>query len=194
MFDSRRDCNRRLPFAPRRVAKTFFLENDLSPAAHAEGFITVYADLWLSETAPLDAINHSLEEALDELMVPTTAVGKIAKTPVKKVGAMGASVEFGDELKPRARPAQPELRLDSLVGRLATVAGKRVLLMLDEIQALSALPNVDSIIATLRAVLQKRKSKFPRCSTGRGRCCCKSPGVTRHSVRAPCKRYVPPPT
>jgi hypothetical protein len=34
-------------FAPRRVGKTFFLENDLSPAAHAEGFITVYADLWL---------------------------------------------------------------------------------------------------------------------------------------------------
>lgn len=34
-------------FAPRHVGKTLFLENDLSPAAHAEGFITVYADLWL---------------------------------------------------------------------------------------------------------------------------------------------------
>ena len=153
-------------FAPRRVGKTFFLENDLSPAAHAEGFITVYADLWLHKTAPLDAINHSLEEALDELTVPTTAVGKIAKTPVKKVGGMGASLEFGDEPKPRALPAQPELRLDSLVGRLATVAGKRVLLMLDEIQALSALPNGGSIIATLRAVLQKRKKQVSAVFTG----------------------------
>ena len=80
-------------FAPRRVGKTFFLENDLSPAAHAEGFITVYADLWLHKTAPLDAINHALEEALDELTVPTTTVGKIAKAPVRKVGGLGASLE-----------------------------------------------------------------------------------------------------
>ena len=111
-------------FAPRRVGKTFFLENDLSPAAHAEGFITVYADLWLHKTAPLDAINHALEEPLDELTVPTTTVGKIAKTPVRKLGGLGASLEFGEEPKPRQLPAQPELRLDSLVGRLATAAGR----------------------------------------------------------------------
>ena len=98
------------------------------PAASAEGFITVYADLWLHKTAPLDAVNHALEEALDELAVPTTTVGKIAKTPVKKVGGLGASLEFGDEPKPRQLPVQPELRLDSLVGRLATTAGRRVLL------------------------------------------------------------------
>ena len=117
----------------------------------------MYADLWLHNAAPLDAINHSLEEALDELTVPPTALGKLAKTPVRKVGGMGASLEFGDEPKPRPLPAQPELRLDSLVGRLATAAGKRVLMMLNEIQVLSALPNGDSIIATLRAVQQKRK-------------------------------------
>ena len=75
---------------------------------------------------------------------------------MKKVGGLGASLEFGDEPKPRQLPAQPELRLDSLVGRLATTAGKRVLLMLDEIQALSALPNGDSIVATLRAVLLRK--------------------------------------
>src|SRR5258707_15189484 len=57
-------------FAPRRVGKTFFLENDLSPAAHAEGFITVYADLWLHKTAPLDAINHALEEFAQLLDFP----------------------------------------------------------------------------------------------------------------------------
>jgi hypothetical protein len=33
------------------------------PAAHGEGFITAYADLWC-KTALLDAINHALEEAL----------------------------------------------------------------------------------------------------------------------------------
>ena len=153
-------------FAPRRVGKTFFLDYDLSPAAHAAGFMTVYADLWLHKTAPLDAINHALEEALDELTVPTTAVGKMAKTPVRKLSGLGASLELGDEPKPRPLPAQPELRLDSLIGRLATVAGKRVLLMLDEIQALSALPNGDSIVATLRAVLQQRRKQVSAVFTG----------------------------
>ncbi len=101
-------------FAPRRVGKTFFLENDLSPAAHAEGFITVYADLWLHKTAPLDAINHALEEALDELTVPTTTVGKIAKTPVRKVGGLGASLEFGDDKPPMGTLRLPSTRLGVL--------------------------------------------------------------------------------
>lgn len=38
--------------------------------------------------------------------------------------------------------------------------------MLDEIQALSALPNGDSIVATLRAVLQKRKKQVSAVFTG----------------------------
>src|SRR6266404_9847222 len=111
-------------FAPRRVGKTFFLENDLSPAAHAEGFITVYADLWLHKTAPLDAINPALEEALEELTVPTTTVGKIAKTQVKKIGGLGASLEFGDEPQRRNLPDTPELRFDTLITRLAKQSGK----------------------------------------------------------------------
>jgi hypothetical protein len=80
------------------------------------------------KTAPLDAINHALEEALDELTVPTTTIGKIAKTPVRKVGGLGASLEFGDEPKPRQLPTQPELRLDSPVGRFceAPVVDNRI--------------------------------------------------------------------
>jgi hypothetical protein len=153
-------------FAPRRVGKTFFLDHDLTPAAQAAGFITVYADLWLHKTAPLDAINHALEETLDDVTVPTSSAGKIAKTPVRRLGGLGASLELGDEPKRRPLPTQPELRLDSLVGRLAAAVDKRVLLMLDEIQALGALENGDAIVATLRAVLQKRKKVVSAVFTG----------------------------
>ena len=38
--------------------------------------------------------------------------------------------------------------------------------MLDDIQALSTLPNGDSIVATLRAVLQKRKKQVSAVFTG----------------------------
>ncbi len=91
-------------FAPRRVGKTFFLDQDLTPAARAPGFTPVFADIWLHRTSPLRAINHALEEALDDATVPASAVGKAAKTPVKKVGALGAALELGDEPKRREFP------------------------------------------------------------------------------------------
>jgi uncharacterized protein len=84
-------------FAPRRVGKTFFLDNDLTPMAKKAGLLPVYADVWLQRTAPLDAINHALEEALDDVTIPRSKVGKLAKTPVKKLGVAGASLELGEE-------------------------------------------------------------------------------------------------
>lgn len=42
--------------------------------------LPVYADLWLHKAAPLEAINHALEEMLDEISVPQSAVGKMSKT------------------------------------------------------------------------------------------------------------------
>ncbi|MEQ1806564.1 MAG: hypothetical protein ABL900_14410, partial [Burkholderiaceae bacterium] len=106
-------------FAPRRVGKTFFLDQDLTPAAQAAGYVPVYADVWLQRASPLDAINHALEEALDDVTVPASAVGKTAKTPVKKLGGLGASLEFGEAPARRALPVQAELRFDALVARLS---------------------------------------------------------------------------
>lgn len=153
-------------FAPRRVGKTFFLDHDLSPIAKKIGLIPVYADVWLQRSAPLDAINHALEEALDDATVPQGRVGKLAKTVVKKIGAAGASLEFGDEPNRRPLPAVSELRLDALIARLAKTSGKRILLMLDEIQSLGEVSNGDNIIAALRAVLNKRKTIVDAVFTG----------------------------
>ena len=153
-------------FAPRRVGKTFFLENDLAPAAAAAGFLAVYADVWLHRTAPLEAINHALEEALDDVTIPAGPVGRLAKTPVKKVGAFGASVEVGDAPARRKLPDAPELRFDALAGRLADASKRRILLMLDEVQALGEGPHGGATAATLRAVLQKRKRQIAAVFTG----------------------------
>lgn len=153
-------------FAPRRVGKTFFLDNDLAPAAKAAGMLTVYADLWLHKAAPLDAVNHALEEALDDVMVPASRLGKAAKTPVKKVGALGFSVDLGDEPHRRALPEHPALRLDALVSRLARQHHGRILLMLDEVQALSEAPDGVALIGALRAVLHKRREEVCAVFTG----------------------------
>ena len=94
-------------FAPRRVGKTHFLDHDLTPAAKKAGLLPVYADVWLHRSAPLMAINHALEEALDDIDVPKSTVGKIAKTPIRKVGGLGARSEerrVGKECRSRWSP------------------------------------------------------------------------------------------
>ena len=126
----------------------------------------MYADIWLHRTSPLSAVNHALEESLDDATVPASAAGKAVKTAVKKVGALGAALEFGEEPKRRALPSEPSLRLDSLIGRVAAARGRPVLLMLDEAQALAESPEGASIIASLRAVLQKRKRDVLAVFTG----------------------------
>ena len=149
-------------FAPRRIGKTWFLKNDLTPAASAAGLLTVYADLWLHRGTPLDAINYALEEALDDVLIPAGPIGKIAQTPVKAI----AGVQFGDAPKRRALPDQPELRFDALITRLSKSSGKRILLMLDEIQALAESATGNAVIATLRAVLSHRQNEVCAVFTG----------------------------
>ena len=153
-------------FAPRRVGKTYFLDHDLAPLAMAAGKVPVYADLWLHKSAPLEAINHALEEALDDLVVPPGAIGKLAKTPVRKLGVMGASLELGDQPQRRALPEAAALRLDALVSRLARQQGGQVLLMLDEVQSLVDAADGASLVATLRAVLHKRREAVCAVFTG----------------------------
>ena len=153
-------------FAPRRVGKTFFLDHDLAPEAKKVGMLPVYADLWLHKAAPLDAINHALEEAWDDVMVPTSHAGKMAKTPVKKIGILGASIDLGDELQRRALPESAALRLDALVTRLAKQHKGQILLMLDEVQTLGEASDGVALIAALRAVLHKRREEVCAVFTG----------------------------
>lgn len=149
-------------FAPRRIGKTYFLHNDLTPSAHITGFLPVYADLWLQRGFPLEAINYALEEALDDVTVPSGVVGRIAKTPVKAI----AGVQFGEEPQRRPLPEKAELRFDALIVKLAKASGQRILLMLDEIQALATASNGDAIMASIRAVLSNRKIEVCAVFTG----------------------------
>lgn len=153
-------------FAPRRVGKTFFLDHDLAPQAKKAGMLPVYADLWLHKSAPLEAVNHALEEALDDLLVPSSNIGKIAKTPVKKIGVLGTGLDLGDEPHRRPLPESPALRLDALVTRLARQHKGQILLMLDEVQTLVDAPDGVSMVATLRAVLHKRREDVCAVFTG----------------------------
>ena len=156
-------------FAPRRIGKTFFLDQDLAPAALARGWLPVYADLWLQRGAPLAAINHALEEALDDASVPASKAGKVAGTAVTKLSALGVSVDLGAAPARRKLPEPPELRLDSLVQRLHAASGRPILLMLDEAQALAdgqSAATAQALAGSLRAVLHKRRAQVFAVLTG----------------------------
>jgi hypothetical protein len=56
----------------------------------------------------VDAIGGDLAKMLD------VKRRFIETGPVKKIGAMGAALEFGEEPKRRALPSGPALRLDTL--------------------------------------------------------------------------------
>lgn len=153
-------------FAPRRVGKTFFLDSDLAPAARDAGLVPVYADLWLHREAPLEAINHALEEAIDDVDVPATKAGRRTRTGVKGVSAFGVGIEFGDEPARRSLPSEPSLRLDALVLRLAYAARRPILLMLDEAQTLGQHAEAAIMLSALRAVLHKRRQYVHAVLTG----------------------------
>lgn len=153
-------------FAPRRVGKTVFLNEDITPEAKSQGFLTVYCDLWINKNIPIESINHALEEALDDVLVPSGSAAKTAKTSVKKLSVMGSGIELGDTPQRRALPSEPAFRLDALFGRLAAAHGGRVLLLLDEAQTLGMHPNGADLIGTLRAALTKHKNKVFAVLTG----------------------------
>lgn len=153
-------------FAPRRIGKTVFLADDVTPEAKAQGFLPIYCDLWLNSAIPLESINHALEEAWDDLTVPASESGKVAKTKVKKVSIMGSGVDLGEEPQRRALPDIPAFRLDSLLGRLSNQHKGPVLLLLDEAQSLGAHSKAVEIISSLRAALTKHKGRVFAIFTG----------------------------
>ncbi|MDP1238508.1 hypothetical protein Q6335_27000, partial [Klebsiella pneumoniae] len=81
-----------------------------------------------------------------------------AKTPVRKIGAVGVSVELG-EVGQRKIPDNPYLAFDALLTSLLEAAGRDLVLVFDEFQAVAEVPEADAIAAALRAALTQASSR-----------------------------------
>src|SRR6202034_1147237 len=151
--------------APRRLGKTTFLLTEVIPAAIKAGYLPVYVDVWQHRSDPMAAINYGLQEAIDNIEVPGSTLGKRLKTKVNKVGIGSASIELGDEPK-RHRPDSPLLLVDFLLKSLIRTAKKPILLLLDEIQELAIAKDGESVVSALRSAITKSKSSVRVIFTG----------------------------
>ena len=146
-------------FAKRRMGKSEFLEQDLIPAAQAEGYLTAYLNLWDARTHP----TPSLVAALSRAMEPK-GLSKLVKrlnTPLKKVKASGkvpGLAEGSLEAELADDPAVAGPLLSELL-RGFDKPGKRLLLVLDEAQVLAA-PLHTELAHSLRAGLDSRKQNI----------------------------------
>ena len=90
----------------RRIGKTLFLRTDLLPEARNRGFLPIYVDLWQLRQEPLEAINFSLQDALDDLQVPGGKLKRRLATTVKKIGLAGGHLILATSLLRSARPTR----------------------------------------------------------------------------------------
>ncbi len=151
--------------SPRRWGKTTFLQSEIMPAARVAGYLPVYIDVWQNRDDVLSAINYGLQEAIDDLDVPTSTVGKRMKTRVNKIGMASLSLDLGDE-PARTRPDSAFLLVDWLLKTLVRKAKRPVLLLFDEIQELAVAKSNEAIVSALRSAITKSRQSVRVIFTG----------------------------
>ena len=143
-------------FAPRRMGKSEFLEQDLIPAAHKSGLLTAYLNLWDARDHPRGALITALARAGSPRGL--SALIKKLKAPLKKVKAsakVSGIAEGSLEAELTEDPAIAGSALSELL-RSFDRADRTLLLILDEAQVLAS-PAHSDLAHSLRAGLDVRK-------------------------------------
>jgi hypothetical protein len=152
--------------ARRRMGKTEFLMQDLTPAAQTRGYSVGYCNLWEEEQDPADAI----AEAIAACATPGRLLAKVRArmhAPVSslKVSAkVAALAEGGAEVGFRAAEKKQIARLRSAFGAFDR-SRNRGLLLIDEAQVLADRRHL-ALEKALRALLDTRKDRLKVLFTG----------------------------
>ena len=152
--------------ARRRMGKTEFLMQDLTPAAQAHGYSVGYCNLWEEEQDPTEAI----AEAISACALPGRLLAKVRlrmHTPVSSLkvsGKLAALAEGGAELGFRAAEKKQVARLRSAFSAFDR-SRNRGLLLVDEAQVLADRRHL-ALEKALRALLDTRKDRLKVLFTG----------------------------
>jgi hypothetical protein len=152
--------------ARRRMGKTEFLTKDLTPAAHAKGYVVGYCNLWQEEQGPSEAIAEAVAATAQprRLLVKVRAKISSPVTTLKLSGKMGAMAEGTAELGLKDTDKQNAGRLRSAFTAFDK-SGNKGLLLIDEAQVLADRSH-RALEKALRALLDTRKDRLHVIFTG----------------------------
>jgi hypothetical protein len=143
-------------FAPRRMGKSEFLEQDLIPAAQKSGLLTAYLNLWDAREHPRGALIGTLARASSARGF--SALIKKMKAPLKKVKASAKVTGLAEGSVEAELVEDPKITSIALSELLRSFdrPDRKLLLVLDEAQVLASPSNSD-LTHSLRAGLDIRK-------------------------------------
>lgn len=151
-------------FAPRRMGKTQFAVTDLAPLAAKQGWLVAYCNLWSDKPNPAGVLVAALDAA-EEPFRPGKKSGKVGVAA--HLGIVSANAEVAQEISPKAAPAQigeAFARMAEAIRRKAK--GRRLLLIVDEVQHLATDARFEPAAAALRTALEQHAAHVRCVFTG----------------------------
>ncbi|MUJ20433.1 ATP-binding protein [Aliivibrio fischeri] len=153
----------------RRIGKTSFFMNDLSPSLIEAGMLPIYVSMWGNKGAPHAEFAEQLAFALDELS-KEGAVKKLLNTQIRKlaIGNHIAKVEL--EFTPSVATDIDLNNIKSLLKQIiAKSNGSKVVLILDEFQHLVTSKSFENFQYALRTMLDTIGTQITVIYTGSSR-------------------------
>ncbi len=153
----------------RRIGKSYFFLNDLSPYLIQEGMMPIYVNMWGNKSAPHTEFAEQLALALDELK-QEGAVKRFLNTEIRKlaIGNQFAKVEM--EFKPKPATDIDLSNIKALFKSVIEATGtSKIVLILDEFQHLSTTSAFDNFLYALRTLLDTYGARISVIFTGSSR-------------------------
>ena len=150
----------------RRIGKSYFFLNDLSPYLIQEGLLPIYINMWGNKSAPHTEFAEQLTNALGELKQEST-LKRFLSIEIQKlaIGNQFAKVEM--EFKPKVATDIDLFNIKSLLKSIVKNArDSKVVLILDEFQHLSTSSVFDNFLYALRTLLDTYGSRISVIFTG----------------------------
>ena len=144
-------------FAPRRMGKSEFLEQDLIPKAQKSGLLTAYLNLWDAREHPRGALIGALARAASPRGF--SALIKKLKAPLKKVKASAKVSGIAEGSLEAELTEDPKIAGPALSDLLRSFDRADRRLLLDEAQVLAS-PAHSDLAHSLRAGLDVRKQSI----------------------------------
>lgn len=153
----------------RRIGKTMFILRDLSPMLSDSGCIPIYISMWANKNAPHKEMINKLKQT-HQILEKKSTLSNVLNTEITKLAVAGVNLEFKKNDSAVVILDDELILLQNLLRGIVDKAnGKRVVLLLDEIQHLISSENFSVFQYGLRTTLDELNENVSVLYTGSSR-------------------------